>query len=149
MTFFVDENVKVGTLCPTLDISTLKGASKHRWLGIYQDLNIELQPGKVDDRIQRAIRKMLFTLDFLNVSAEMESALKFWGVVQFDSLRNRKSLCGRKIVVPDKAIVVGLERTQTQRSPLTHLITGQSLLVLFKSLELAIEVNMVDPDDWD
>jgi hypothetical protein len=30
-TLFVDEKAKVGTLCPTLDISTLNGASVHHW----------------------------------------------------------------------------------------------------------------------
>jgi hypothetical protein len=37
-TLFVDEKAKVGTLCPTLDISALNGASiSSTPLGFYQD----------------------------------------------------------------------------------------------------------------
>jgi hypothetical protein len=75
-TFFVDEKAKAGTLCPALDISALNGASAH----LYQVLNIVLQQWfklMLEYRGLSGFRRVLLTLEFFNVSAEMASVPTF------------------------------------------------------------------------
>jgi hypothetical protein len=70
----VDENPKVGTLCPTFDTSV------HQYTaGLLPGLNIILQPGKleVDARTQRVIPQGVAHTGFFNVSAEMTSVPTF------------------------------------------------------------------------